>query len=89
MWQRATTKVESNTERDNVANILNVTDPATHIIGGIVWILDLMFCFSIIDGTPAIWVHHQQQKERSVCQQRSKTLQAAFVCVCMYGTVTM
>jgi hypothetical protein len=85
--QRA--KIESNSERDNVANILNTTDPATHIIGGIVCILDLMFCFSIIDGTPAYGCTPPTAEGKECVPTTKLTLQAAFVCVCMYGTVTM
>jgi hypothetical protein len=78
--QRA--KIESNSERDNVANILNTTDPATHIIGGIVCILDLMFCFSIIDGTPA-YGYTTNSRRKGVCAN-NKVNTASCICLCVY-----
>jgi hypothetical protein len=47
-----------------------------------VCILDLMFCFSIIDGTPAYGCTPPTAEGKECVPTTKLTLQAAFVCVC-------
>ena len=61
---------------------MNITDPATHIIGGIVCILDLMFCFSIIDGTPA-YGYTTNSRRKGVCANNEVNT-ASCICLCVY-----